>query len=104
MATTAAGAVIVDPRPAAAPAIAEVYARYPHIGPVLPAIGYTSAQLDALRATIEHAGADVIVAATPMDIAALLSIVTPVVRAHYEFADAGDPTLGALVDAFLDRL
>jgi predicted GTPase len=104
VAATAAGAVIVDPRPAAAPAIAEVYARYPHIGPVLPAIGYTSAQLDALRATIEHAGADVIVAATPMDIAALLSIVTPVVRARYEFADAGDPTLGALVDAFLDRL
>jgi predicted GTPase len=29
---------------------------------------------------------------------------TPVVRARYEFADAGDPTLGALVDAFLSRL
>jgi predicted GTPase len=103
-ATTAGAAAIVDPRPVAAPAIAEVYARYPHIGPVLPAIGYTPAQLDALRATIEHAGADVVVAATPMDIAALLSIATPVVRARYEFADAGDPTLGALVDTFLSRL
>ena len=103
-ATAAGAAAIVDPRPAAAPALAEVYARHPHIGPVLPAIGYTPDQLDALRSTIERAGADVVVAATPMDLAARLGLAIPVVRARYEFDDAGEPTLAGVIDEFLDRL
>jgi predicted GTPase len=27
----------------------------------------------------------------------------PIVRARYEYADAGEPTLGALVDAFVEE-
>jgi predicted GTPase len=105
VAATAAGAErVLDPRPVAAPAIADVYARYPHIGPVLPAVGYTPEQLAALRDTIVRAGADVVVAATPIDLAARLHLDVPVVRARYELADAGEPTLGALVDGFLARL
>ncbi len=42
-------------------------------------------------------------AATPLDLAALLALEKPVVRARYEFADAGEPTLGSVVDAFLAR-
>jgi predicted GTPase len=79
-----------------------VYERYPHIGRVLPAVGYDAAQLEALRATINAADAEVVVAATPIDLAALIAIDKPVVRARYDFADAGEPTLGQLVDAFLD--
>jgi predicted GTPase len=45
----------------------------------------------------------VVVAATPLDLAALIALEKPVVRARYEFADAGEPTLGSLVDAFLAR-
>jgi predicted GTPase len=70
---------------------------------VLPAVGYSGEQLDALAETIERADADVVVAATPIDLAALLPIRKPVVRARYEYADAGEPTLGAAVDAFLAR-
>ena len=36
-------------------------------------------------------------------LAALITLEKPVVRVHYEFEDAGEPTLGSLVDAFLDR-
>jgi predicted GTPase len=102
-ATTHGAAVIVDPRSAAAPALQSVFARYPHIGCVLPALGYGVAQLEALRETINRADADVVVAATPIDLAALIRIDKPVVRARYEFADAGEPTLGAIVDEFLAR-
>jgi len=45
-------AELVDPRPAARGALREVFARYPHIGPALPAMGYSPAQLDDLAATI----------------------------------------------------
>jgi predicted GTPase len=32
-----------------------------------------------------------------------MALEKPVVRARYEFEDAGEPTLGSLVDAFLAR-
>lgn len=103
-ATAAGAATIVDPRAAAAPGLAAVFARYPHIGRVLPAVGYSGAQLEALRDSINRARADVVVAATPLDLAALIAIDKPVVRARYDFAEAGEPTLGSLVDAFLARV
>ncbi|MBI3513191.1 MAG: GTPase [Proteobacteria bacterium] len=102
-AAMAAGATIVDPRAAAVPAIAALYRRYPHIGPVLPAVGYGAEQRAALRATIERAEVDVVVAATPVDLAALIRPSKPVVRARYEFAETGTPRLSDLVDGFLAR-
>jgi predicted GTPase len=92
---------IVDPRAAAHDEIAQVYVQYPHIGKVLPALGYHPAQLEALRATINACDAEVVVSATPCDLGALIDIDKPVVRAFYEFAEAGEPGLGSLVDAFL---
>ncbi len=104
VAATAAGAVVVDPRSAAAPAIQEVFSQYPHIGPVLPAVGYSAAQLEALQATIDRVDADVVVAATPVDLARLVAIDKPVVRARYEFAETAVPGLGGCVDDWLARL
>jgi len=103
-ATSAGAAAIVDPRTSATPAVRDLFARYPHIGAVLPAVGYDAAQLAGLRETINHAAADVVVAATPIDLAALIAVNKPVIRARYEFAEAGEPTLASLIDAFLDRL
>lgn len=103
-AKAAGAAAIVDPRGTAAPAMIEVYRRYPHIGPVLPAIGYGRAEVAALAATIAATSADVIVAATPIDLTQLVRTDKPVVRARYEFADAGTPTLDETIGAFLDGL
>ena len=41
------------------------------------------------------------VAATPVDLARLGGIEKPVVRARYGYADAGEPTLAALVSDLL---
>jgi predicted GTPase len=102
LAAVAAGAVtIVDPRTSAHPAVRALFAQYPHIGPVLPAVGYDAGQLAALADTINRSQAEVVVVATPIDLASLVRIEKPTVRASYEFADAGEPTLGALVDRFL---
>ena len=101
VAAQAAGASeMIDPRPFATRSIAEAFRRYPHLGAVLPALGYDEEQLAELRATIEAAPPDVIVVAgTPIDLAALLHLDRPVIRARYEYADAGEPTLGAIIDA-----
>ena len=101
--TRAQAAVIVDPRAYAVPEIAKVYTRYPHIGSILPAMGYFPAQLKALEATINNAEADVVVAATPSDLGSLLKLNKPVVRARYEFAEVGKPSLSAQVEKFLSR-
>jgi len=100
-AAIAAGAIPVDPRPWAPALIGAIYDRHPHIGPVLPAIGYDTAQIDALSEAIERSPADAVIAATPVDLAAIVRTAKPIVRARYAYADAGEPTLAELVDRFL---
>jgi predicted GTPase len=101
LAALRAGAEIVDPRPFAGPVIRALYTRYPHIGEVLPATGYSREQLDALRQTINATPADLVVSATPIDLAALIQVHKPVVRARYEFAEAESPGLAGAIEAFL---
>jgi predicted GTPase len=102
VAARAGGATIVDPRPFAAGEIARLYRQYPHIGPVLPAVGYFAEQLRDLARTIEAAKVDVVVSATPADVGRLIDVATPIVRARYEFAEEGEPSLSALIADFLD--
>ena len=102
-ATRAQAAEIVNPRAYAVPEIASVYARYPHIGSILPAMGYFPAQLKALEETINNADADVVVAATPSNLNALLKLNKPVVRARYEFAEMSKPSLSEQIEQFLAR-
>ena len=102
-ATRAQAASIVDPRPFAPPELAAIYAEHPHLGPVVPALGYTGAQLAALRQTIDAAPADVVVSATPIDLAALIAVDKRIVRARYEYAEAEEPGLAGAVESFLAR-
>jgi predicted GTPase len=102
VAATAAGAShIVDPRPWAAPLIQQVYDVYPHLSSVLPAMGYGPDQLEALRQTLNDADADVIVSGSPIDLARLIDLDKPVVRARYGYADAGPDCLDDWVVAAL---
>jgi predicted GTPase len=98
-AATAAGAVIVDPRPFLAPALRAELEKYPHIGPVLPALGYSSVQRQALRDTIERSDAEVVLAATPIDLRHVVAVSKPILRVRYEFAEPG--SLAEIVDDWL---
>lgn len=93
---------IVDPRPAARGRLAQVFAEHPHIGSVVPAMGYTEHELADLSATIEAAAADVVIAGTPCDLGRLIRTRTPIVRARYEFADVDTPYLSDVILAFLN--
>lgn len=92
---------IVDPRPAAVGSIHELYARYPHLGPLIPAMGYYPAQLDELARTIAAVDCDTVVVATPIDLRHLIELGHPSTRVRYELADHGAPTLAGAVRAFL---
>jgi len=102
VAARAAGAAeIVDPRPYAVGEIRDAFAQYPHIGPVLPALGYGAAETEALRATIERTDAEIVVAATPVNLGEIVETNKTVVPATYNFSDSDRFPLAGLVDEFL---
>ncbi len=101
-ARAAGAAAIVDPRPAARGRLKDVFAEHPHIREVLPAMGYSPAELADLRATIEAARPDVVVAGTPCDLARQVETTIPIVRARYEYEEAEVPGLREHVTRFLD--
>jgi predicted GTPase len=86
-------AELVDPRPFARGSIAAVFDQYPHIGNVLPAMGYSDEMLHELEETIEAADVDVVVAGTPLDLGHVVSTRHPIRRARYELEEVGSPTL-----------
>lgn len=90
-------AEIVDPRPYVTGSLKQIYERYP-VGPVLPAMGYSDEQIDELERTIDAAPVDVVVIATPVDLAKVADIRKPSVRVRYELAEAqGSPTIAAVL-------
>ena len=94
-------AELVDPRPHAVGSLAGVFAANPHLSDVLPAMGYSPAQLADLEATIAATPCDSVVIGTPIDLSRLIEIDRPVVRVAYTIADAGDPTLADVVAGFV---
>lgn len=96
-ARTGGAAEIVDPRPWAVGSIRETYERYPSTGPVLPAMGYSGAQVAELAATIDATPADVVLIATPVDLRRIASFRPPAVRVTYELEEVGSPTIADLL-------
>lgn len=90
---------LIDPRPYAVGSIKEVYRKFPHIGRVLPAMGYSQKQIKELQETINNSECDVVVVATPIDLRRIININKPTVRVTYDF----DIDLNPLVDSFLEE-
>lgn len=84
---------IVDPRPFAVGSIRSTYHAYPHIGFVLPAMGYSAGQIADLEETINRTECDLVLFATPIQLTRILSINKPAMRVRYEYEDHGSPTL-----------
>jgi len=96
-------AEIVDPRPYAVRSIAATYAKYPNTGPVLPAMGYGAEQIADLEETINRTPVDMVLVATPIDLARLVDIDRPSQRVRYELQEIGRPTLTDLLRARFGR-
>jgi predicted GTPase len=90
-------AEIVDPRPLVTGSLKGVYEKYP-VGPVLPAMGYSASQIDELERAIDDADPDLVIIATPVDLAQVADIRRPSVRVRYELAErAGYPTIAEVL-------
>jgi len=95
---------LVDPRRYAVGSIRRTYELNPHIGPLVPAMGYEPHQVTELVETLNATPADLIVVATPVDLRRLAAFDKPVVRVRYELDEIGRPDLADALRAFSDRL
>jgi predicted GTPase len=93
----AGAAELVDPRPWAVGTIKEVYEKYPNVGTLLPAMGYSDQQRADLAETINSSDADVVLIATPIDLRKVCDITKPAVRAAYELEEVSAPDLKTII-------
>ncbi|MGZ4399137.1 MAG: GTPase, partial [Gaiellaceae bacterium] len=93
----AGAAELVDPRRYAVGSIKETFERWPRLGTILPAMGYSADQLVELEATINATDCDVVVIGTPIDLARLIDIKHPVRRATYSLRELGETSLEDLL-------
>ena len=94
---------LVDPRPHAVGSIAEVFARHPQMGALLPAMGYGRKQIAELEATIAATPCDVVVTGTPIDLRRIIDVDMPVRHATYELREIGTPALGDVLAPLIRR-
>jgi len=88
---------LVNPRPYAIDSIKRTYEKYPHLGRVLPAMGYGEKQVRDLEKTINAVKCDTVVLGTPIDLRRIMSIKRPAVRVRYEIRETTKPTLDVIL-------
>jgi predicted GTPase len=91
---------IVDPRPWIVGTIKKTFEKYPYIGTLLPAMGYSPKQIKDLEQTINRTKCDTVIIATPIDLTKLLKINKPKVRVQYELQEIGKPDLTDVLQKF----
>ena len=96
-------AKIVDPRPYLAGTLKDTFDKYPGIGALLPAMGYSSRQVKDMETTINNTDCDLVLFATPIDLTHLISIDKPTLRVRYEYSDNSEPTLESLLVSYFDE-
>ena len=95
---------IVDPRPWAVGSIKETFKKYPHLGPVLPAMGYGEKQMKELEETINACDCDAVVIGTPTDLRRYLRLNKPAVRVKYEIEEVSKPDLEEILKNFVQKI
>ncbi len=96
-------AKIVDPRPYTVGKLSETFRIYPHIGTLLPAMGYGAEQLKDLETTINNTDCDTVIIGTPIDLRRIVKINKPATRVHYDLQEIGDPTIGSVLNDFIAK-
>jgi predicted GTPase len=90
-------AELVDPRSFAVGSIAKTFEEYPHVGRLLPAMGYGRKQVEELRETIARSDAELLLIGTPIDLRRIIELDKPALRVTYRLEEIGEPTLATVL-------
>ena len=99
---------LVDPREFAVGDLLDTLGRYPHLGNILPAMGYGARQVEELASTLQLAkesqSVHSVVVGTPIALDRVVRIPLPHTRVRYELQVLGTPTLEEALAPVLARL
>jgi hypothetical protein len=95
---------LLDPRPYAVGTLKATYAKYTHIGKLLPAMGYFPQQIEDLQASIAACPVEGVIIATPMDLRKVVKISQPCCVAKYNLVDRSGPVLSDEIKALVKRV
>lgn len=96
-------AELVDPRPYAVGSIRGTYEHYPHLTSLLPAMGYSALQRHELQETIKRTPCDLVLVATPIDLAQVIELDKPNLRVTYEVEELTSPGLVEMLATFTQK-
>jgi predicted GTPase len=96
------GGVVVDAKQSAVGTILRVYADFPHLDRVLPAMGYGPEQVRDLEATIRGSNAEIVLDGSPVDLGRLVHVPQPILRVEYDYDDLGG-RIAEILDGFVAR-
>jgi predicted GTPase len=100
------GAIPVDPRPYAVGTIQDTFEANPHLERVLPAMGYSQTQREALAATINACCAaekvSFLLDASPARLDRMMDLDVPLIRVAYRFVQLDGPPLEERVMRLLE--
>ncbi|HKN15825.1 MAG TPA: cyclic 2,3-diphosphoglycerate synthase [Candidatus Sulfotelmatobacter sp.] len=94
-------AELVDPRPYAVGSIRNTFQHYPHLTNLLPAMGYSVIQRHELEETIRRTPCDLVLVATPIDLARVINLDKPNLRVTYEVEELTKPGLAEMLAKFV---
>jgi len=94
-------AELVDPRPYAVGSIRGTFERFNHLTNLLPAMGYSAIQRHELEETIRRTPCDLVLIATPIDLARVIKIDRPNLRVTYEVEELTKPGLAEMLATFV---
>jgi predicted GTPase len=94
-------AELIDPRPYAVGSIRTTYEKYGHLTSLLPAMGYSDMQRHELEETIRRTPCDLVLIATPIDLARVIKIDKPNLRVTYQVEELTTPGLSELLAKFV---
>jgi predicted GTPase len=103
-AARALGCKLADPQPAAVGSIKKAYDKYPWMGPVIPALGYSEQQLKELEESINSVNCDAVILGTPTDLRKRIRINRPAAKVTFEGRDAGQPRLSEYLEGLFAEL
>jgi predicted GTPase len=96
-------AELVDPRPYAVGSIRGSFHHYPHLTNLLPAMGYSVIQRHELEETIRRTPCDLVLVATPIDLARVINLDKPNLRVSYEVEEITKPGLAEVLAQFVQE-
>lgn len=91
---------LIDPRPFAQGSIRGTFEKFTHLSDLLPAMGYSDTQRHELEETINKVPCDLVLIATPIDLARVIKIKKPTLRVSYEVEEQSKPGMREILAEF----